>query len=747
MEYHNPQTPEGAIVRTNAPSSRYTTGNGYNNRTVEEVRKDVTSMFDSLEQSKDLPEADADPRVKSELMSHQKQGLHFLQSKEAPRKFSENEDENNSMWRRKFAANGRVTYYNIITGTEEKDRPNEVLGGILADMMGLGKTLSILAMLVGSLDLAEEFGQDAPPEHDDLTLIRNSKTTLLVAPLSTLINWEDQIKEHLAAGTLTYYIYHGGNRTNNVDDLAKYDIVITTYAIVASEYFGRISKNKASPLFNTNFFRIVLDEAHMIREQATRQSQAICAVSASRRWAVTGTPVQNRLEDLGSLVKFLRVQPFSDRGGFAQFILSPFKNGDTEVIPKLRVLVDSITLRRLKDTIDLPGRHDHIVRLEFDEDEKKLYDWFAKDSQNKLNIIANTKLKGLGGKSYSHILRAILRLRLICAHGKELLNDEDLRITEGLSKDNAIDVESEGSAPVLGPRQAYEMLMLARESDTDTCVSCSKNVVPRNNDDENNVIGTMLPCYQIVCRDCSEGVQAALIQQSTDNQFRCPYCEGLVPTSFFELTKTGMDEADEQREATSKNPRRAKVLGRYNGPHTKVKALVDGLLQSAKESESLLGEPPIKSVVFSGWTKSLDLIQIALEDNKINFVRLDGKSSRKDRNAALTAFREDHSICVILISINAGGLGLNLTTGSKVYVMEPQFNPAAEAQAVDRVHRLGQTREVFISRFIMNHSFEEKMLELQRRKQQLAELSMAKGKLDKKEAAKQKLEEIRSLFK
>lgn len=79
--------------------------------------------------------------------------------------------------------------------------------------------------------------------------------------------------------------------------------------------------------------------------------------------------------------------------------------------------------------------------------------------------------------------------------------------------------------------------------------------------------------------------------------------------------------------------------------------------------------------------------------------------------------------------------------------MEPQFNPAAEAQAVDRVHRLGQRREVFTYRYIMADSFEEKMLDLQRKKQNLADLSMNRGKLDKAENSKRKLEELRSLFK
>jgi SNF2 family DNA or RNA helicase len=120
--------------------------------------------------------------------------------------------------------------------------------------------------------------------------------------------------------------------------------------------------------------------------------------------------------------------------------------------------------------------------------------------------------------------------------------------------------------------------------------------------------------------------------------------------------------------------------------------------------------------------------------------------SRDARDKSMRVFREDPSITVMLVSIGAGGLGLNLTTANKVFMMEPQFNPAAEAQAVDRVHRLGQDREVMIKRFIMNNSFEEKMVQLQEKKKKLADLTLQRQRLSKEEQTKQRLEELRSLF-
>lgn len=744
----HPMLPRTSTTGTSLGAS----STSYMTRTVEEIRNDVVGMFDSLEKSENLPEMEPDTSITTPLLNHQKQGLHFMTEREKARASTEMDDKN-SLWRRGHRPNGQSMYFNVITGREERSRPQEARGGILADMMGLGKTLSILSLIVSSLKDALEWAKQDPPSamEDGVTLRRNSKTTLLVAPLSVVSNWEEQIATHIKPGTLSCYIYHGNNRCKNITALAQYDVIVTTYNIVSSEFNGRSKNPDGSPILQTNFFRVVLDEAHMIREQSTRVFQAITALSAQRRWAVTGTPVQNRLDDLGALIKFLRIKPFDEKGAFTQFILSPFKNADPEILYKLRLLVDSMTLRRLKDRIDLPPRHEQIVRLEFSKEEKDLYEWFAKDSVNRMNIITQGQTKKLAGKSYVHVLQAILRLRLICAHGKELLSEDDLKLTEGFTSANAIDLEEEDDyKPLISKRQAYEMLMLFKETNSDICAQCMKTVGSKDtnlDESKDEVIGCMLPCYQMVCNDCTVEVKKTIAEKATDNHFVCPFCEQYLRLSFFELTQDGIEDAEEAKIAAKENPRHAKIMGRYGGPHTKTTALIGALLDTKFESMAHPDEPPIKSVVFSAWTSHLDLIQIALEDNGIHFVRLDGKMSRPKRAASLLTFRDDPEVPVILISITAGGLGLNLTTASRVFVMEPQFNPASEAQAVERVHRLGQKREVTITRFIMDGSFEEKMLALQDKKRNLADISMGREKLDKAETAKRRMEELRSLFK
>jgi SNF2 family DNA or RNA helicase len=161
-------------------------------------------------------------------------------------------------------------------------------------------------------------------------------------------------------------------------------------------------------------------------------------------------------------------------------------------------------------------------------------------------------------------------------------------------------------------------------------------------------------------------------------------------------------------------------------------------------------EVVLRRVVLTEWTSYLDLIEVALRNAGLGdkFTRLDGTMPLKKRTESLNKFRDDKNVTVILVSIKAGGLGLNLTSASKVYVMEPLFNPAAEAQAIDRVHRLGQTREVKVTRFIMNRSVEQRVLKIQEMKIKLADLSMNRNlRLDKEQESKRKLEELRELFK
>ncbi|KAI1845725.1 hypothetical protein JX266_008090 [Neoarthrinium moseri] len=781
IEYENPMNQlvvqQQPVVRPQfVPASTASSVHPPVMRTVEEVRTEVMGVFDSLTRSEDLPEMEPDPRITSQLLKHQKQGLHFMTMREKPVELRADGKSANSFWRVRIGNSGQRIYHNVITGQMHSRPPPDTFGGILGDMMGLGKTLSILSLITGSLDVAEEWSKAQPqqpppppapkkngrfdvPAPAPLALttpVLNSRATLLVCPLSTVANWEIQIKEHIKPGTLKYYIYHGPNRIKDAKKLAEFDLVITTYGSVSSELRARHRRARGPhPLEDISWFRIALDEAHMIREQSTLLFKAICRLQANRRWAVTGTPVQNKLDDLAALLAFIRLKPFDNKAMFTQHIVAPFKACDAEIVPKLRILVDSVTLRRLKDKIDLPPRVDQIVKLKFSPSEEKLYKLFEQKAQDKVDIVTAGRERMLGGRTYIHILQSILKLRLISAHGKDLLNDDDLKLLQGMTEDSAIDLDSgdedETEKPAITESGAYEAFDLLKDTNNDSCNECGQSLSAASDDADAEserdevILGYISQHYHLICTKCKPKWEQTVSGQASGD---CPYCANTTRYALRELRKDRAEAEHESHHAGVKGKSKTPNLGGYSGPHTKTRALVDDLLKSQAQSEANPHEPRYKSVVFSGWTSHLDLIQIALDDAGIVHTRLDGKMSRTQRTAAMDRFREDPALDVILVSITAGGLGLNLTAGNNVYVMEPQFNPAAEAQAVDRVHRIGQKRPVRITRYIMEHSMEESMLVLQDKKNKLASLSMNRGKtMDKAEAAKQKLMDLRSLFK
>lgn len=233
FEVCNPHVLKNAAY-PKAPQTTTLTGTGCVTRTVEEIRIHVISMFDTLERSETLPEMEPSDAIITPLLSHQKPGLSFMTIKEKARAFSGGEEKNGSLWRLRHRPNGPKVYYNVITGREAVQQPLETLGGILPDMMGLGKTLSILALIAESLTDGLEWAKQAPPStvrHDGNVLKRNSMTTLLVAPLSVIANWEEQVATHIRPGTVSSYIYHGNSRSQNVDVLAGYDIVRIFYRV------------------------------------------------------------------------------------------------------------------------------------------------------------------------------------------------------------------------------------------------------------------------------------------------------------------------------------------------------------------------------------------------------------------------------------------------------------------------------------------------------------------------------------
>ena len=129
-----------------------------------------------------------------------------------------------------------------------------------------------------------------------------------------------------------------------------------------------------------------------------------------------------------------------------------------------------------------------------------------------------------------------------------------------------------------------------------------------------------------------------------------------------------------------------------------------------------------KSLVFSQWTSFLDLVEPPLRAARIEFARLDG--STRDRGSVVARFQDPAGPPVLLASLKAGGLGLNLTAADHVFILDPWWNPAAEDQAADRAHRIGQDKPVMVYRLVTQGTVEERILALQHEKRRLAQVAL-----------------------
>ena len=304
----------------------------------------------------------------SSLFSHQKEALAWMVR-------TENSCSLPPFWNmQKVRGTKDLTYKNILTNFVTEKRPSPLRGGLLADDMGLGKTLSLLALVatnrpgatlspmvkvnptvadvlaerpkkkrkVTSTETEVEEGMDYPPR------INGPKATLIICPLSVLSNWVTQLEEHTQPGSLGVYLYHGADRIRDPKFLAECDIVLTTYNIMATE-----RAYESSPLQKVNWLRVILDESHLVKNPAAQHTKSVVALTAERRWAVTGTPLQNSARDLLSVMQFLRVEPLNETSYWRRTVERPLTNGDPSGLARLQVMLHSFDSQNFVQVLNL----------------------------------------------------------------------------------------------------------------------------------------------------------------------------------------------------------------------------------------------------------------------------------------------------------------------------------------------------------------------------------------------------------
>lgn len=397
-------------------------------------------------------------------------------------------------------------------------------------------------------------------------------------------------------------------------------------------------------------------------------AKGVHKLNAKYRLAMTGTPLQNRAEELYSIISFLKIGPYDDWDRFWGEIgrhlkyLSPREYRSPwqrDALRKVNGLLDRIMLRRHKKTminnkaiISLPEKIELVEATEFDEEEKSFYKALESDTQEEIRQILTAgkgNMKSLGMMMISHLLR----LRQACCHRNLLIDYDSDALVQEESGHNNRQPASPAAEELFGDSPGY---------------SGHQNAQP-------------------------------------------------VRIADFEK-KDGSYKSKAKKKAVKRNPEYFSRLERDYQPSAKVKRTLE-LLNSIRQNN-----PKDKTIVFTFFTSFIDILEIALRrEGGFKHCRFDGTMNSAQRDSAVTDFMEG-DVTVFLASIKSGNVGLNLNKATHVIILDPFWNPYVEAQAVDRAHRIGQKQTVTVHRLLIKGTVEDRILRLQEKKKRLVEAAL-----------------------
>lgn len=618
---------------------------------------------------------------------------------------------------------------------------SSISGGILADEMGLGKTLQMIALILSG---------------------EKKDTTLIVAPTIAIGQWIKEFEKH-APGAVEVNLYCGVNRKIDIHETQtknrsinkmpgeieeKFRVVLTTYGTIEREY------RKNGDLFRTTFYRLVIDEAHAIKDSKCATNNAISNVKTQKRWALTGTPVQNRVGDLYALVKFLKLEPHSyyfckrcecmtrkwlensQRRGFCgcgHFGASHFSwwnrrisnmvrdygftDMNSVVFKQLEKITSHIILRRTKellnDELGLPPKKVEILRCYFSTDEKNFYENLYSGAKKQVQAY-----KAIGQITHHcvNIFTLLQRMRLAVNH-PYLITKEPFYPVCGYCNDEADDPVISSCKHVFC-REEVKLFMVKSQS----CPVCKVKMTIDLMDS---------PELYLKVGDANESV---LTPRWNGNI----YPDGIAGLN--EIERIDFSKSDEFLENTdpnlqTENPNAYIGDSRKSSPgvssyfpvydwmsSSKIECLIQKLYEQKSDSKIE------KSIIFSQFVTFLELLRWKLERSGFRCLKIYGSMPLAQRRAAIENFNKNPEITILLISMKAGGVALDLTEASNVFIMDLWWNPAVEDQAMDRIHRIGQYRPVKVYKIVVEDSIESKILILQEKKRALQKTTIQNDK-------------------
>ncbi|KAG8703670.1 swr1 complex component [Ceratobasidium sp. 395] len=665
--------------------------------------------------------------------------------------------------------------------------------GILADEMGLGKTIQTISLLA---HLACDRGIWGPH--------------LIIVPTSVILNWEMEFKKFLPGfKVLSYYgsIKERKERRVGWNTEHSFNVVVTSYQLVLADQ--AIFRRK-------KWHYMILDEAHNIKNFKSQRWATLFSFNSERRLLLTGTPLQNNITELWSLLYF--VQPdTANKQQFEEWFLETMRHavetGDTmdsqtrDTIDKLHTVLRPYILRRLKADVEreLPSKHEHIVYCRLSKRQRYLYDEFMSRAQTK---------ETLAGGNFLSIVNCLMQLRKVCNHpdlfevrpivtsfaipaGRSAVVDFEIRELlvrrrllrqfddDGFSVWNhSFDIASNaaGSAIVaerrsaLNASQPFPAIEIPGEPPPKDLRTIAGNKrwlehqrkLEQNQRRErlayvNTQRNTRIPILGAeklkLARSFVEPLLPADILEQQRPNPDTKFMAGRLVKSYAQREQAMGDTIDRFVFATP--PVVALDLPRLTFGLSKTQPIPPALTQTPS---SILHRTSVKLqiafpdatllqydcgklqqldillrsrhagghrvLIFTQMTRVLDILEIFLNLHGYRYLRLDGSTKIEQRQVVTERFNVDEKIFAFIASSRSGGVGINLTGADTVIFYDSDYNPSMDRQCEDRAHRIGQTREVNIYRFISLHTVEESMLRKANQKRLLDDIVIQQGEFD-----------------
>ncbi|KAL1599837.1 putative ATPase [Paraconiothyrium brasiliense] len=600
------------------------------------------------------------------------------------------------------------------------------INGILADEMGLGKTIQTIALLAHLW----EMGSYGP--------------FLVAAPLSTTSNWVEEFRKWTPS--IPVLLYHGDKKEREKmrktqlkhPGTEEFPIVVTSYEICMND-------RKFLTHFGWQF--IIIDEGHRIKNLDCRLIRELQQYQSANRLLITGTPLQNNLTELWSLLHFLLPTVFDKLSTFESwFDFSGLKDKDSYeqllseerqqyLVKSLHAVLKPFLLRRVKTDVEslMPKKREYVLFAPLTPMQRELYQ----------TILDGTSRQYLEEKSFE-------RLSVGMASGTA--TPLSVRSNNGSLKRKAM------SNDVGTPSKSAKT---SRESTPASTTSKRGRGRPRKTYEE---VSDRQFFADLKGQDSGSEETEELLDSEAE--------EERIQTATFELAKRQLQQ---KKLGNPYMQLRLCCNSPYMFFNPFLKAETSGSETFAMETEpdetivttsgkmllldSLLPEllrRGHKVLIFSQFTNMLDILSHYLDLRGWSYARIDGSTAQVDRQSQIKAFNapssKKNATNVFLLSTRAGGQGINLASADTVMLFDSDFNPQQDLQAIDRAHRIGQTRNVVVYRFATRNTVELKLLESAEAKRRLEKLVIRKGGVRNDRArgkqleAGQELEELQKLL-